>query len=277
MKSLRQTIQHTLADQAGKWGIVIEQIGTDNRLVINSELVFPSASLIKVPIMLEVMRQAAAGRIALDQEIAVSEAHKTGGAGVLKELRTGLTMTVEELVTLMIILSDNTATNMLIDLVGMEKVNRTCTEYGLTATILRRKMMDFEAARAGAENETSAADMARIFQAIYSSEGMPQAYGERMLNILKRQQVRDKLPFYLPEETIFANKTGTLPGVEHDAGLLFLPKGVYFIGVLLGGLAANYQGIQVIATLGQIIYDKLQTGEMLFAKEDKLCYTEGSL
>lgn len=277
MNQMRQYIEHALAEQTGKWGIVITKLGSDNRIKINSDLVFPSASLIKVPIMVEVMRQAAIGSISLEQQLEVTASHKTGGAGILKELRAGLTMTVQELVTLMIVLSDNTATNMLIELVGMGEINHTCEEYGLTSTVLRRKMMDFEAARAGAENETSAADMARIFQAIYDSQGIPQAYGQQMLDILKRQQVRDKLPFYLPEETVFANKTGTLPGVEHDAGLLFLPSGVYLICILLGDLPTNYQGIQCIAKLGQIIYNKLQTGETHFAKEDKVCHTKSSL
>jgi beta-lactamase class A len=116
-------------------------------------------------------------------------------------------------------------------------------------------MMDFAAARAGRENETCAADMVLMFEKIYTCCSLPQEYGTLMLDILRRQQIRDKLPFYLPGETVMANKTGTLPGVEHDAGILFMSGGPYIICVLSGDLAVNYQGIQAIASIGRMVYE----------------------
>jgi len=255
MEELRRKIEGILTTYTGRWGMVIANQSTGARLELNPDMVFPAASMIKVPIMYEIMRQAAAGAISLDQYLVVTNAIRTGGAGILKELRPDITMTVRELVTLMIILSDNTATNMLIDLAGMDRINKTIAEIGLKSTVLRRRMMDFDAARAGKENDTSAADLALLFAHIYNNPGLPQQYGALMLDILARQQVQDKLPFYLPEGTAIAHKTGTLPGVEHDGGILFLPGGPYIICILTADLAANYQGLQLVASIGKVIYE----------------------
>jgi beta-lactamase class A len=258
MEELRQKIENVLAGYTSRWGIVIHNYSNGQKLEINPHMVFPSASMIKIPIMYEIMRQAANGQINLDQTLIVSNEVRTGGAGILKELRPEISMTIRELVTLMIILSDNIATNMLIQLLGMDAINKTMKDLGLQSTVLRRLMMDFEAAAAGKENDTSPADLALIFTAIYNHIGVPPDYGVLMLDILKRQQVKDKLPFYLPEETVIAHKTGTLPGVEHDGGILFLPGGPYLICILTADLASNVQGLQLVAILGKVIYEHVQ-------------------
>jgi len=258
MEELHRKIENVLVGYTGRWGIVIYNHFTGQKLELNSHMVFPSASMIKVPIMYEIMRQAAAGLIDLDEALIVKNEFRTGGAGILKELRPEISMTIRELVTLMIILSDNVATNMLIQLLSMDQINKTMKDLGLKSTILRRLMMDFDAALAGKENDTSPADLALLFAAIYDHVNLPPDYGTLMLDILKRQQIKDKLPFYLPEETIIAHKTGTLPGVEHDGGILFLPGGPYIICILTADLTTNVQGLQLVALLGKVIYEHLQ-------------------
>lgn len=255
MELLEKKIQELLAAYTGRYGIVILDPSRQERLEINPTMKFPAASMIKVPIMYEIMCQAAAGRIDLDEILTVKSSQLVGGAGILQELRPNITMTIKELVTLMIILSDNTATNLLIDLIGMDTVNHRMAKLGLTATVLRRQMMDFEAARLGKENETCAADLLHLFEIIEKRLHLPEEYGALMIDILKRQQVRDKLPFYLPENTILAHKTGTLPKAEHDGGILFLPHGSYLISILTADLKENYEGLQLVASLGKIIYE----------------------
>lgn len=262
MEALQKKIEQCLAPYTGNWGILIKNMKTGASLSLAPDRIFPSASMIKVPIMFEIMRQAAAGTLSLDDTLVVSGKNRVGGAGILHELRPDITMTIRELVTLMIIISDNTATNLLIDLVGMEAVNRTSANLGLRSTVLRRHMMDFSAAQDGNENETTAADMALIFEVIYQGRGLPQNYADLMLNILKRQQVRDKLPFYLPEKLAIANKTGTLSGIEHDAGILYLPGAPYIISIMTGNLAANYEGILLTASIGKIIYEHVMRSEI---------------
>ncbi|QDR82397.1 serine hydrolase [Sporomusa termitida] len=256
MERLHTKIQTLLAQYSCRSAVIVRNESTGNALAINPAMVFPAASMIKIPIMIEVMRQAAAGKLPLAKTVAITSQMQTGGAGILKELQPGIKMTVAELVTLMIILSDNTATNVLIDLAGMAAINAAITGLGLRSTVLQRKMMDFAAAKAGRENLTSAADLARLFAGIAgSTPAVPPPYNAMMLDILKRQQIRDKLPFYLPAEVIIAHKTGTLAGAEHDGGILFAPGGPYIICVLTAELTANYEGLQLVAMIGKIIYE----------------------
>lgn len=259
MKQLQTQLEAILTQYTGRFGLVIIKENTQETIAIHPDTVFPSASMIKLPIMLEIMRRAAQGSLSLDTLIPITEEVKVDG-GILQELRTGLPMTIRELVTLMIVVSDNTATNMLIELIGMDAVNATMRQYGANSTLLRRKMMDFAAAKNGRENLTTAADMALLFQGLAkNSLGFPTDYNTLMLDILKRQQVEDKLRFYLPEGLALAHKTGTLPGVEHDGGILYLPDGPYIISIFTDQLASNQQGLRLVAKLGKCIYDYLGT------------------
>jgi beta-lactamase class A len=257
MEELRQKIWGILETYTGHFGLVIMNQATGARLELNPTQPFPAASMIKVPIMYAIMRQAAANTLSLEDTLIVTKDVCVDGAGILKELRPNLPMTVKELVTLMIIVSDNTATNMLIDLVGMKSINATMSALGLTATCLKRRMMDFAAAQNGRENTTSAADLTLLYSKLLTDSEIPRLYNHLMLDILKRQQIRDKLPFYWPEETVLAHKTGTLAGVEHDGGILFFPGGPYIVVVLTSNLEANYRGLQLVAEIGQVLYDHL--------------------
>lgn len=261
MNKLQIKIDTILAKHTGRCGIVILNPSNGQRFAINPHMVFPAASMIKIPIMYEIMHQAAAGNLDLEQLLIVKDEFRVDGAGILKELRPGISMTIKELVTLMIILSDNTATNMLIDLLGMSAVNKTMKDLGLQSTILRRQMMDFAAAAAGQENDTTAADLALLLTRIYRNTDLPASYGSMMIDILSRQQIKDKLPFFLPEEIPIAHKTGTLPGVEHDGGILFLPSSPYVICILTADLPTNVEGLQLVALLGKTIYEHFQHDE----------------
>ena len=259
MERLVRQIHELLGQYVGRWGIAIIDQRAGECFTLNQHMIFPAASVIKVPVMVTIFQQAASGMLALDERVTVTSESLAGGAGILKELQPGHSLTIFELVTLMIILSDNTATNLLINRVTMEAVNTAMTELGLQSTVLQRLMMDFAAAAAGKENYTSAADQARLFQAIAGNvPGITLPGSEAMLAILKRQQVRDKLPFYLPEDTVLAHKTGTLPGVEHDGGILYGSAGSCVVCVLTADLKANYEGLQLVAKIGKYVYDYLE-------------------
>ena len=256
MRRLETRIQELLGQYVGRWGIVIIDQRTGECFTLNQHMIFPAASMIKVPVMVTVFQQAAAGMLALDDKLTVTKESVVGGAGILQELLPSHSFTVLELVTLMIILSDNTATNLLINRVGMAAVNTAMTELGLQSTCLQRLMMDFAAAAAGQENYTTAADLAHLFQAITGNvPGSRLPGSDAMIAILKRQQVRDKLPFYLPEDTVLAHKTGTLPGVEHDGGIVYGSAGSCVVCVLTADLAVNHEGLQLVARIGKYVYD----------------------
>ena len=183
---------------------------------------FVAASVIKLPIMIEAFRQFEAGLLDPNETYALRPEHKLPPCGVLTFLHDGLQVTLMDLVTLMIIVSDNTATNMVIDRVGMENVNRTLRELGATDTVLRRRLFDREASARGVQNSVTARDIGRLLEGLYAGRVVSPAASRRMLDILLAQQLNGKLPFYLSCDV--AHKTGEDDGITHDAGIIYAPR-----------------------------------------------------
>lgn len=146
---------------------------------------FPTASAIKIGILYELFRQADEGRVHLDVPRPIAEADKVGGAGILQQLGTPA-LSPRDLAVLMILLSDNTATNVLVDLVGQDAINARMAAIGTTTFALQRRMMDVAAAAAGAENLSSAGDLVLVMDAIRRGEGLTPASRDAALEILRR-------------------------------------------------------------------------------------------
>ena len=183
---------------------------------------FVAASVIKLPIMIEAFRQFEAGLLDPNETYALRPELKLPPCGVLTFLHDGLQVTLMDLVTLMIIVSDNTATNMVIDRVGMENVNRTLRELGATGTALRRRLFDREASARGVQNSVTARDIGRLLEGLYAGRVVSPAASRQMLDILLAQQLNGKLPFYLSCDV--AHKTGEDDGITHDAGIIYAPR-----------------------------------------------------
>lgn len=247
-----------LAGLQGRAAVYLEDIEAGEVFTVNPERVFPAASTIKVLILAALYAAAEAGIFSLDEEVAIASGNRVSGSGVLCELSPSLKLTVRDLATLMIIQSDNTATNQLIDLVGMECVNGLGRALGLKHTVLQRKMMDFAAARAGRDNLTSAGDLGRLLRLLHQGRVVSPAASAAMLATLKRQQIRDKLPALLPETAVIAHKTGDLPGLEHDAGIFYLPGKTYVLVVLTDSLTKNADGVECIARISHAVYRALR-------------------
>ena len=137
-------------------------------------------------------------------------------------MHAGIRMTLKDLVQLMIIVSDNAATNILIRRLGMEKINRTIDALGLTGTRLNRLLFDAEASARGVINTVSAADMGRLLEAVWRGTLVSEQASREMLDFLLDQQLNGKLPFYLHSQDIdVAHKTGEDEALSHDVGILF--------------------------------------------------------
>ena len=211
----------------------------DRPLLIRADEAVTAASTIKVPILAAALAEVNAGRLDLARP-SVIPAERAGGSGVLRALPSLPALTLADLLTLMIIVSDNTATNVVIDLVGMERVNEFCTEAGLNGTALRRKMMDADAKRRGLENRTTARDQATLLDAIAWRSLLPAPLRAFALQALEGQQFNDGLPSLLPDSVIVAHKTGELPGVRHDVGVITGPDGRQaVVAVLLSDVDAG--------------------------------------
>ncbi|SCL81971.1 serine hydrolase [Sporanaerobacter sp. PP17-6a] len=253
---LENKIREFIKNQKGNVAVAIKDLKTGKEIKINENLVFPSASTIKLSIMSELFNRVNAGSLNLNDKVELTENMKTGGDGILKELELGHKFTLKEIMTLMIIISDNMATNILIDLLGMDNINKRIKDMGLKNTRLQRKMMDSQAAKEGRENLTTANDLCLILELIYRGENINEECSRMMLDILKRQQVRGRLDLYLPEDVIIAHKTGDLDCLEHDVGIVYLPHREYIICVLTNETETNKDGREIIGKVSKMVYDE---------------------
>lgn len=216
----------------GVMGVAVLDLATGKTLALNGDLVTAQASLIKVPILAAAFQKIEAGALALDQKVEVTEKDKAGGSGTL-DARLGpqpLAVTVEELLTLMVRDSDNTATNRIISLVGMDSVNQLMAQLGLRATRLRRVMMDSAAAKRNDENTSTPLEMVRLFEFIYRERLISRNASRRMIEMLK--QVRVDFRAALPRGVESASKPGAVPGVRTEAGIVFLEGRPYVLAVM---------------------------------------------
>jgi beta-lactamase class A len=248
---LADRIEALISAESVDAGFAAIHVQSGAELALNAQELFPTASVFKVPVMVEVFRQAEAGRFAIGDRLPLEDSHKTLASGVLQTLDGGLTPTIHDLLTLMTIVSDNTATTMLVDLVGVDRINATMTALGLPDIVVtlnvhqmflhtwhlpldrvvdfkelraatRGKPMDYNSltfARTRENTVASAADMAKLMAMIGRRQIVSAAACEEMLLILNRQQYTSRVPRYLPWGAA-RNKTGTMRGLRNDSGLL---------------------------------------------------------
>ncbi|MQA01189.1 MAG: serine hydrolase [Streptosporangiales bacterium] len=218
----------------GRVGLVVVDAETGERIDWAGGDPFTAASVIKVPILLAALRLADAGTVDLEQRVPRPCRDPVGGSGVLKELTSVHELSLRDLLMLMVIVSDNTATNTVLDVIGIEAVDALLRDCGLGSSRLERKLMDLAARDRGLDNVITAADIATLLAALVRGDVLTGSHTRTALDMLGRQQVRDRLPRYLPEGTRVAHKTGDLPGLRHDAGVLHLgPTGDHPVVVVV--------------------------------------------
>lgn len=246
-------LERMAADLDGVMGYSIVDLTSGERFEHLSSSAFATASTIKLALLYELFKQADEGRIRLDETRALERRHAVGGAGILVEL-SAPSMPLRDYATLMVVLSDNTATNLLVDVVGMPNVTARMASLGLPQTKLRRRMIDIDAARRGDENVSTPAEIAKLLELIYRGEGLNKDSHAGLLAILKKAKttpMRRGLPAGVP----LAGKPGTLEGVEVDAGIVYLPGRPYLFTVMTSYLKDNAAGEAAIASASQAAFD----------------------
>jgi beta-lactamase class A len=234
-------IRRLAAGFSGVLGVWAQSLETGETVEWNEAESFPAASTIKVPILYEVFRQAGEGRISLDDQLTLRAEDIVPGSGILKDLTPGSVLPVRDLATLMIVISDNTATNMLIDLVGLEAINASAVALGLSGTRLAFKL--FRAPQGPPRNVSTPADLGRLMALMGTGAVLtPAACGE-MLAILGRQHFTDLITRRIPEHDGFleagrepamtvASKSGSIRGTRNDVGLVAAHGRRYVIAMM---------------------------------------------
>lgn len=214
---------------------------------------FPAASTIKLAVLYELFRQADEGRLRLDDGLPLDRAHVAGGTGVLRALGTPV-LSLRDHAVLMISLSDNTATNVLIDRVTFASVASRLQALGLTATRLRRRMMDAEAAARGDENVAAPRDLVRLLRTLHAGEGLSPGAKTGVLRILE-VGAGGYLRRGIPAGVEVLNKPGELEGVRADAAIVRAPHRPYAVAVMTTFLKDEAEGERTIAAVSRAFYE----------------------
>lgn len=231
---LQKKLEHRISNFQGAVGLEIIDLDSGREISFNKDMLFPSASLVKIPIMMSCFYAAEEGKIKLTDTLKLKASQKVGGSKVLGQQPTGATFTVQDLLGPMITQSDNAATNLLIDFLGFDTLNDYFKKIGLKNTNLSRKMMDFKERRAGEENYTTAQDMAYLLDRLYRRDFLNQNTSEQCLVLLGQQKINDRIPRKLPKEGAFiAHKTGLERRICHDVGIVFTRNGNFIICALV--------------------------------------------
>jgi beta-lactamase class A len=254
---LKQKFERRLQDLAlsldGVIGYALLDLTSGDRFEHLGRSVFPTASTIKLAIVYELFKQAAEGRIRLDETLMLDRARAVGGTGVLFQLGTP-TLSIRDYATLMVIVSDNTATNVLIDRLGMEGITRRMQGLGLGETKLRRHMMDAAAAGRGEENVSTPDELVGLLQAMYRpGEGGDHAMVPA-LELLEKPKV-SRLRRGLPAGVATADKPGELEGVRVDAGIVFAKNRPYIFAVMTTFLRSEVEGEHTIEEMSRAAYE----------------------
>lgn len=234
--------------------MIVKNLSSNEMLFnYNEEKVYPSASIIKIPIMIEALSKANDLQIPLLSIIQIKDSDKVDFSIIREQNLTECTFL--ELITWMIINSDNTATNLLIDLLGMDKINDRINSLGMKNTKLQRKMMDFQAIKEGKNNFTSLKDMLVVMEGLYRGEVIDKEVCKRALDIMKNQRDNSMLKRYIIENVVLANKTGELNNLNNDVGIFYTKNTDYFIGVFVHKAKDNKQAYEIIGKLSKKVYD----------------------
>jgi beta-lactamase class A len=246
-------VQEITAPLDGVAGYLFLDLTSGDRIAHLERETFPTASTIKLAIVYELFKQADEGKIRLDETITLDRAKAVGGSGVLFELGTP-TLAIRDYAALMVTLSDNTATNILIDRLGMENIAARMQGLGLNATKLRRHMMDTAAARRGDENVSTPDELVRLLQAMYGAADARHGVPSAAIELLKKPK-ESRLRKGLPPDVATADKPGELDGVRVDAGIVFAKNRPYVFCVMTTFLKNDAEGERAIEEISRAAYE----------------------
>ena len=241
----------------GVLGYAIKDLATGETFLHLPDTVFPQASSIKLTVLLELMRQAQEGKLALDEKHTLRRSEMTVGdtEPILKMLGDGtVSLSLRDLAIFMVVLSDNTATNILIDRLGMENINAGITRLGLKETKLRRRMIDLEAAKQGKENVSTPREMLALLEKVQAGQALDAAHTKDYFDILKLPK-ESEFHKALPEDVPIADKPGALEAVRCDTGLIDIPGHPFILSVATTYLAHDPEGERAVEEVARLAYD----------------------
>lgn len=270
---LEQAIQARLRLTPGTYAIAFHDLETGRELHLNADSVFHAASLMKVPVMIEIFRRAEAGSFRLDDSIIVTDTFRSivDGSPYVLPLdsdsdstlyeQLGRRVQIRSVVERMIVRSGNLAANLLVDLVSADSIQATIERMGATTMRVRRGVEDLRAYERGLNNTATARDVARLLAALARGEAVSREASAAMIEVLKRDEFRDRIPAGVPAGTPVANKVGFITAVDHDAAIVYPPaRRPYVLVVLTSGIEDEARSRRAIADISRLVWTWVTEG-----------------
>jgi len=216
-----KALEERISGLKGKIGFYYKNMVTGECYKYQADEAFGAASLVKLPILMHVVKMIENGELSGSEKLLVTDADKKPSCGALLSISGDIEVDIDSLCRLMITISDNTATNMLIHRVGVQKLSEGFRNMGLHKTVIQRAFFDDEAAAKGLENKVCPEETGMLLEQIYRREFVSPEASEKIENILLLQQIRHKIPGYIGRKKKIANKTGEDGNTTHDAAIVF--------------------------------------------------------
>lgn len=255
-KWLSEQVKTLSTQKSTKFAISIKPLSQQGPDMVMNSHKMPSASLIKIPILIEAFHQKNQEMLDFNEQVIIRHSQTVEGGSVYN-LPDGTILTISQLLELMIVQSDNSATNILIDKLGMSSVNAMIKKLGCPDTVLQRKMMDFEAVKQGRQNYTSVKDMTKILEKLYSLQCLDPESDKAMLEILQRQEDNTIIPAQLPHHIKIAHKTGELDGMNYDCGIIYGQSHDYILCIMAENVKNEPQAFYDMSFISLAIYDQI--------------------
>ena len=258
----RQALWHKLQEDLrgvdrnldGVMGLAVKDLTSGEEFFINGDEIMPQASSIKITVLANLYLQAQQGKLKLTDEYVVRKEDMVSGSDIMLGLTPGVTrLTLRDLATMMVAVSDNSATNVLIDRVGLDNVNAMLEGLGLHSTRLRRKMMDLKAASEGRENVSTPREMMTLLETIYRGKLLNPEMTADFMKMLSTHKESSMLQG-LPDDAVAANKPGELEAVRNDSGIVLVKNRPYVLCVMTTYLKDEKEGSAAIRKIAALTY-----------------------
>ncbi len=273
----------------GTIGIAARNFSSGDEIMLNPDTIFPTASTFKTILLYELYRQVDLGKVDPSSRVIIEDRHRVPGSGVIQDFDAGASLTIRDIATLMMVISDNAATDIIYDLIGRDAIQQAVSDLGMASTSIPlptwgllcglqnldpddpsltyeqvKKLLkstdapwDANAFKETPDNDiTTPRDMLRLHEAIENGEGISQSGRDAVLDIMKRQKLSERIPAHLPTGVVCAHKTGSLRGVRNDVGIIYPPDGpAYALAILVKGAPDGVAGTRLVGDVSKVVYE----------------------
>ena len=277
-----EALRRLCASVDGDCGLYVSIPGEGMKFFLNEDMIFDAASTIKIPVIALLFQDAAEGKIDLSKRVIAKRDNRVVGSGILRSLDPDLELTLFDLANLMIVMSDNTATNEIIDVVGMDRTRQFCQDHGFTNTWIWKKIFykgytpPPQVPEGMPSTATTAGDLGRMLEQLVDGTLIDEVSCRKIIQIMANQRVarlKTLLPcseradpreevLRLPKEgyVVVASKGGTLttPPTAHDAGIFYLPDGRYYVVTICTRSSSLKATTKIINEVGRVMYEAMK-------------------